>query len=322
MSLRIKLLVTVLLALVLFVLWTVNRANNAETQAEREFPPTGQILMVDGHRVHAQIMGSGPDLVLLHGSGSNLRDMTFSLAPKLAENYRVIIFDRPGHGYSSHLNPAGASLVEQADLLVRASNQLGAEKPIVMGHSYGGAVALAWALHHPDALSALVPVAAPSHPWTTGLSAYYTFLSHPITGPLLAPLITAFVGERRINSALNDAFHPNPVPSGYGTHFGPGLTLRRSSLRANAMQRANLLSDIEKLHSRYEEISVPTEIIHGLDDDTVNFTLHSEALFEAILGAALIRLSNVGHMPHHSSEIEIIRAIDSVAKRAGLRPAP
>jgi pimeloyl-ACP methyl ester carboxylesterase len=47
-----------------------------------------------------------------------------------------------------------------------------------VGHSYGGAVALAWAVHHPMRLSALVPLAAPSHPWDTGLDPYYR-VSHP-----------------------------------------------------------------------------------------------------------------------------------------------
>ena len=237
----------------------------------------------------------------------------------LADRYRVIIFDRPGLGYTDRIDRSGTTIRQQADLLVRAAGELGAEQPIVMGQSYGGAVALAWAVHHPDSLSALVPVAAASNPWTTPLDPLYRVTSSWLGSALVVPMLTAFVTDTRVEQAMVGVFAPQPVPEGYIEHFGAGLTLRRTSLRANAMQRAQLLDQIIELQPRYGEISVPTEIIHGTADDTVNFSLHSGNLERQIPGAVLTPLPGVGHMPQHVAAPDVAAAIDRAAARAGLR---
>ncbi len=295
------------------------RATRNEARAEASHPPLGQILTIDGTRVHAVVMGDGPDLVLIHGASGNVRDMTFSLAPKLAERYRVIILDRPGLGYSDPINAKGDTIAQQADVLSHAAAELGANAPIVMGQSYGGAVALAWAVHHPDRISALVPVAAASNPWDTPLDPLYRITSNPLGSILVVPLLTAFVSESRIARALEGIFAPQTVPADYGAYVGAGLTLRRSALRANALQRANLLEEIKAQVPLYGNIEVPTEIVHGTADDTVSLSIHSEKLVNQIPGAVLTRLEGIGHMPQHVAQDGVIAAIDRAAARAGLR---
>ena len=290
-----------------------------EALAEISYPPEGQFINVDGVQVHAVVMGEGPDVVLIHGSSGNTRDMTFSLAPRLAKNYRVIVFDRPGLGYSDPINETGATLVQQAEVLEKAALQLGASQPIVVGHSYGGSVALTWAVKYPDNISAMVLVAAASNPWTTPLDTYYKIISSRIGSALAVPLITAFATNSHVDDAMTDIFAPNQATEGYGENVGAALTLRRDSTRANALQRANLLDEIIALEPQYGEISVPTEIIHGTDDDTVDFDLHAVQLSGQISGAVLTRLEGVGHMPHHVAEDDVIAAIDRAATRAGLR---
>ncbi|MCR9126415.1 MAG: alpha/beta hydrolase [Rhodobacteraceae bacterium] len=295
------------------------RASHREAQAERAYPPEGRVLDIDGTAVHAVVMGSGPDLVLIHGASGNTRDMTFSLAPRLAETYRVIVLDRPGLGYTDRLNRDGTSLVAQARLLKRAAQHLGAERPIVMGQSYGGAVALAWAAHHPSDLAALVPVSAVSNTWTTPLDPFYRVTSSWWGKLLVVPAITAFVTEARIESAITSVFPPQSPPAGYADHVGAPLTLRRVSMRANADQRANLLAEITALHRLYGQISVPTEIVHGTADTTVGLSIHSAKLVDQIEGAVLTPLEGIGHMPHHVAEDDVVAAIDRAAARAGLR---
>ena len=320
MPLATKILALFILALA--VLWAVvqYRARMHEAQAETTHPPEGRLIEVDGHTVHAVVMGEGPDVVLIHGSSGNTRGTALSLAPRLAREFRVFIIDRPGLGYTDRINTSGATITQQADLLSAAAAKLGAEDPIVVGHSYGGAVALAWAVHHPQEMSALVTLSAASHPWSTGLSTYYKLLSHPVAGPLVIPLITAFVSDAKVEQAVSEVFAPDAVPQGYMAHFGPGLTLRRNSLRANALQRANLLGEIEALSPRYPEIEVPTEILHGTADDTVGLSIHSEPLARAIDGAELTTLDGAGHMIQHSEEDAVVQAIRRAAERAGLRP--
>lgn len=307
------------------VFWglTLWRAARHEARAEASHPPQGRLLDVGGVTLHAEIMGDGPDVVLIHGASGNSRDMTFALAPLLAERYRVIVFDRPGLGYSDPPAGPGAdkgvSIAQQADILVRAARQLGAERPIVMGQSYGGAVALAWAVHHPQALSALVPVAAASHPWDTPLDPFYRVTSSRLGRALVVPALTAYVPDRHVQNALTEVFAPQPVPPGYAAHFGPGLSLRRKSLRANAAQRASLLAEIRALAPHYPQIAVPTEIVHGTADTTVDPALHAQALAQRVPGAQLTWLEGVGHMPQHVAAGDVVAAIDRAALRAGLR---
>lgn len=295
------------------------RATRNEARAEASYPPDGRFLEVDGTRVHVVVMGEGPDLVLIHGASGSTRDMTFALAPLLADRYSVIVFDRPGLGYTDRIDRDGASITEQAALLAAAARQLGAEAPIVLGHSYGGAVALAWAVHHPDSLAALVTVSAPSHPWTTPLDMLYRVNSHPLGRALVVPLITAYVPKKTVEDGVAAVFAPQIEPSGYEAYFGSGLTLRRTSLRENALQRANLLDEIRAMHPRYGDISVPAEILHGTADTTVGLTIHSEPLALAIPDAVLTRLDGIGHMPQHVSLAELSAAVDRAATRAGLR---
>ena len=315
-----KVVILLIVALVLFWAFVQYRARQLEARAEAAFPPEGQLLMIDGHRVHAVVTGSGPDLVMIHGSSGNTRDVTHRLAGRLAADYRVIVIDRPGLGYTDRINHTGASITQQAALLQKTAASLGADKPIVLGHSYGGAVALAWAVHHPDNISALVVLSGASKPWSTGLSTYYKILSNPILGPVVIPLITAFTSDARVERGIASVFAPQSPPDSYAAHFGPGLTLRRHSLRANALQRANLLAEVTRLHTRYGEISVPTEIVHGTADTIVSLSIHSEPLSEQIPGARLTRLEGIGHMPQHAAQDQVIEIIHTVAARAGQRP--
>lgn len=298
---------------------TLWRAAAQERRANADFPPLGQFVEVDGTPLHIEVTGSGPDLVLIHGAAGNLRDMTLALAPALARNYRVFSVDRPGLGHSPARRAQGDSITTQADLISRAVAQLGAEKPLVLGHSYGGAVALAWAVHHPERLSGVVPLAAASHPWTTPLDRLYRVTSHPLGSRFVVPALTAFVGEDRINAGLHAVFRPDPVPPGYLAHFGVPLTLRRASLRANAMQRASLLGEITALAPLYPQITAPMEILHGTADKIVDHDLHAAQLAARVPGAVLTSMPGVGHMPHHVDQDLIIAAIERVATRAGLR---
>lgn len=319
---ELKLLVALTLAMAVFSAVTLWRAARHEAAALRDYPPTGDFVQVGPTRVHYRTKGIGPDLVLIHGSSGNLRDYTFSLMDELAKNYRVTAFDRPGLGYTDALHAKGATITEQATLLAAASEQLGITHPIVLGQSYGGAVALAWGVTRPEQTAALVLVSAPIYPWSTPLSTYYKVLSHPLLGPLAIPLLTAWVPESVVQRNLAEVFAPQSEPAGYAEHFGVSLTLRRASLRANALQRAGLLSEMTALEPRYDRLKMPIELVHGAADTTVGAVIHSEPFAKAHDSAHLTLLDGVGHMPHHNRPGAVIEAVHRAASRAGLRPAP
>lgn len=286
------------------------------------------MINVGGRMVHAVVRGDGPDVILIHGAGGNTREFTFDFMDRLTDRYRVIAFDRPGLGYTDRTDPAyeGAFRTdaegpeEQAALLQAAATAIGVKNAIVLGHSYGGSVALAWALNHPDSVAGVVNLAGPSHPWPGDLGAYYKVNGSALGGAVVPPLIAAFASDQRIEDAITGIFAPQPVPAGYADHIGGPLTIRPDSFRANARQVNTLRPHIVNMAPRYAaELTMPVEIIHGDRDETVPLAIHSIPLKEAVPQANLTVLEGVGHMPHHADPQAVIDAIDRIAAQSGLR---
>jgi pimeloyl-ACP methyl ester carboxylesterase len=322
MTLRKLVLSVAILATLAGGVFVVDRKAAAhEARANAAFPPEGRIITVDGLQVHAYVAGIGPDLILIHGASGNLRDFTFSLIPKLTDRYRVIAFDRPGLGWSDPLPENNVSPAAQAAHLRRAAEQLGVENPIVLGHSYGGAVAVAWALDNPDT-SALVLVSAATMPWDGGIWYMHNVLGNPLGGWTAVPLITAFAGDATAEYATRDIFKPDTMPEGYLTHIGASLTMRRTTLQANSAQVAGLKPFIIDMRARYPTLTLPIELIHGDTDTIVPLRVHSEPLSRLLPNAHLTVLPDTGHMPQHAGEAQVLAAIDRAATRAGLRTAP
>ncbi len=304
-----------------------HRADRREARALAQFPPSGQIIEVEGRKVHAVVSGQGPDLVLIHGASGNLRDMTFELMGRLDDRYRVIALDRPGLGFSDPVDAAAEAMFSaradspsaQAALLQAAAAQLGADRPIVLGHSFGGAVAMAWALDRPDNIAALVDVSGATMPWEGGLGALYDINGSSLGGALVPPLITAFATQAMVDDTLSAIFAPNPVPAGYADHVGAALAMRRDSLRVNARQVSTLLPHVTEMSARYADLDLPVEIVHGDTDTIVPLDVHSRKLAGLIPDAHLTVVRNVGHMPHHVTPQLVVDAIDRAARRAGLR---
>ncbi|WP_439137416.1 alpha/beta fold hydrolase [Roseicyclus sp.] len=313
--------IVLLCAATLLGLWVVTlwRAARNEVRARETHPPLGRFVMVGGKQLHLLQKGQGPDLVLIHGASGNMRDFTHDLMDRLAPSYRVTVLDRPGLGYSQRLDRDGATIFEQADHLAAAMADLGVQRPLVLGHSYGGAVALAWAARQPGLVAGLVLLAAASNPWNTPLSRYYKILSHPLGQRLAAPILTAWVPQRVVTDTIAQIFAPQPIPPGYADYIGAGLTLQRDALRENALQRAGILAEIDQLVPCYAGLDLPVEILHGDRDTTVGLAIHSIPLSRQLTGARLCVMEGVGHSPHHADPDAVLAAIDRAARRAALR---
>jgi pimeloyl-ACP methyl ester carboxylesterase len=303
------------------------RADQREAQAEAAFPPEGQFIDVGGRRVHAVVAGTGPDLVLIHGASGNTRDFTFSFVDQVSDRYRVIVFDRPGMGYTDRVddsfagafNATAESPAQQAAMLQAAAAQIGVDRPIVLGHSYGGAVAMAWALNHPDNIAGLVAVAGATQPWPGSLGALYRLTASSLGGAAIPPLITAFAPPDRVQDVVASIFAPDTAPGGYGDAVGASLSVRRDSFRANARQVNGLRPHVVEMSALYPTLDLPVEIIHGDADTIVPLEIHSVPLARQVAGANLTVLEGVGHMPHHVAPQAVVAAIDRVAARAQLR---
>ena len=310
------------LGVVLVQLFAIKR----EREAARNFPPAGQLIEVNGVTVHAEQMGDGPDLVLLHGASGSTRDFTFAFADMLKDRYRITILDRPGLGWTDQIDPsherawstANATPRQQARLLGAAIDRLGVTSPIVLGHSFGGIVAYAWALEFPD-IAGIVSVAGVANPWPGDLGWTYKVNGSAWGGALVVPVLSAFVPQTYVDTTLASIFEPQSAPKGYLEHVGAALTLRRDTLRANARQVNWLRPHVVAMSQDYDGIKVPVEIVHGDADTIVPLSVHSAKIPDQITGANLTVLPGVGHMPQHTNPEAVIAAIDRVAQRAGLR---
>lgn len=318
MKLAINILV-IALALAGFGLYVTQRAAAREAAAMESHSSSGQFVTIGGAKVHYEIAGTGPDIILIHGALGNLRDMTFDLKKKLAARYRVIAFDRPGFGYSDPLPNGEVSLRSQSQILQAAAKQIGVTNPIVVGHSYGGAVVMNWALN-PDILqpAAIVLVSAPTLPWPGNIDILYRITGNPIGAALVVPLITAFVTDDYLHKSVTSIFTPSPVPDGYEEFVGSGLTLRRTSLATNGKQVNTLYDQVVAMASLYPTFTLPVELVHGDADTSVPLKVHALPLSKILPNAQLTVIPGAGHMPHHSNPDMIIAAIDRAAKRAHL----
>jgi pimeloyl-ACP methyl ester carboxylesterase len=299
------------IAVVAFAGVTHWRASAREAAAEAAFPPSGTFLTVNGLRLHYEMSGAGPDLVMIHGASGSLRDLTFALRDRLTNRYRVTLVDRPGLGYSDPLPEV--SLHAQARHIKAGLAQLGIQAPVVLGQSYGGSVALAWALE--GGPRALVLVGSPSLPWPGALDPWYRLTSTFPGRALAVPLAAAYVPQSYLTSATAGVFRPYPVPGGYEAHLGTALALRRMTLATNTAQVNALRAELVEMEPRYKGLTLPVELIHGSADTIVPLDIHSGPLSALLPDATLTVIDGAGHMPHHSHPDAVIAAIDRAALR-------
>jgi len=286
-----------------------------DPMAQANTGPEGEFVTLPQGQVHAIVKGEGPDLVMIHGANSNARDFSFDLIDRMADEFRVIAFDRPGFGYSDRLG-SPLSPMEQAERLQAAARVLEVNNPIVLGHSYGGAVALAWALSADDDVAGLTLLAPASHPWPGGLGFWYQLSASAVGQNVVLPMVAQFAPRALVEGALERVFQPDPVPEGYLDHLGFDLTTRTRQMQINARQIGRLEGYLEGMVPDYPTLTLPIEIVHGEADRTVGLPYHAERLEAEVDSVNLTRVEGMGHMPHHADPELVADTIRLTAERA------
>jgi pimeloyl-ACP methyl ester carboxylesterase len=286
-------------------------------QAERDNPPIGQFLEVDGVRLHYLERGQGQPLVLLHGNGSMIQDFdTSGLIDIASEHYRVIVFDRPGYGHSARprrgktWNPKA-----QADLLHKALQRLHVERPIVVGHSWGTLVALALALDYPAYVHRLVLLSGYYFPTVRLDVPVLSAPAIPVLGDIMRYTISPLLGRIMWPGLLRIMFGPPPVPQSFN-RFPVWMALRPKQLRASAAESGLMIPAVYALRRRYGELTMPVAIMAGADDRFVSATRHSAQLQKELPQSHLRLIPGVGHMIHQLVPREVMGEIDSMVKAA------
>ncbi|MDT8344991.1 MAG: alpha/beta hydrolase [Thermohalobaculum sp.] len=294
-----------------------DRLTGFSREAERRYPPLGGFVSVRGAQIHYLADGPvrGRPVVVLHGASGNLRDWALSLMPRLARTHRVIAFDRPGFGHSSPV-PGGERLDVQAALLADALARLGLRRYWLVGHSYSGALALAWALARPAEVAGVAVVAGATMDWGGALAPAYRFCGAPIIGRAMSRIVPAVLPPARIDAALAEVFAPQPVPPRYRDEGGAELALRPHTFRTNFRAVAVLHRQIVAMMAQYPRIACPVEIVHGTEDAIVPAQIHAEGLARILPRARLTLLPGIGHMPHHAAPEAVLAAVGRLTRPA------
>lgn len=284
---------------------------------ERRSPPTGEFAEINAARIHylhlPALAGSDlPPVVFIHGASANLKDQMLPLRPLLEGRAEMLFFDRPGLGWSDRGD--NTTLAAQADTIAALMDGLGIGRAIMVAHSFGGAIATAFARRHPEKTLGLVFLAPATHPWPGGATAwYYKLTAMPVIGWLFSETVAYPAGRLQIGGATACVFSPNPVPEAYVDNASIPLVLRPSAFRANAGDVAQLYDYAREASPSYREITAPTIVISGDRDKVVYATIHSVGLARDIPGAELIWVHNLGHKPDWVASDLVVGAIEKIA---------
>ena len=295
---------------------------------QREFPAQGKMVEVAGAKLNVVEIGphdaAGPPIVMIHGASSNLETMRRPLGDMLARNHRVILIDRPGHGWSSRVLEEDSTPGIQGRMIDEALEKLGVISAIFVVHSWAGVLGARIALDFPNRVAGLVMLAPVAYPWPGGVGWYNRLVTTPVVGPLLAYTITLPLGFFLMEPGTRGAFLPQIMPDGFVGNTATPLLLRPREFLANARDLITLKAAVIEQAPRYGEITAPTVVISGDVDKTVSTNIHSQPFANAVPNAKLIVLSDVGHMVQNAvpelvaSEIEamiekLARSIASAA---------
>ncbi|MEM7516312.1 MAG: alpha/beta hydrolase [Planctomycetota bacterium] len=277
-------------------------------QSERALPPSGKFLEIQGAMQHVVIRGEGRPIVFVHGAFGMGQEFLNTVVPLLEGEAQCIVWDRPGHGYSERPEEVDGPL-EQGAVLCSLLEELSlSEAPLVVGFSYGGAVALCTAIRPEAELAGLVLLNSPAYTWPDPLDLEYRVPSVPVLGPLLTETLATPLGFLARGDGLKRAFAPDLVPEGFDDR-SVRLALRPASYRANAEDVQHLKSGLIEASKRYADLTLPIVLLQAQDDGVVSPVLHAPRLHETAPNTTYVPLEGTGHQILYAQTDRVVRAI-------------
>src|SRR5215472_8395530 len=249
---------------------------------------------VENLRIRYVESGGGPAVVMIHGNAGSIEDFEFGAIEALSSNYRVIAVDRPGHGKSDRPNGKTVDVEYQARLLHEVLSDLGVVQPVLVGHSWGAALALDYALQYPAEVSALILAAPAAYPDNGEARLLEALIKPPVIGDVSLMLGRSMLGRHILRGILRRAFAPQPVPERY-YRLVASSWLGRKQLKAYLDDESGLNASLRELSKRYTEIKVPVVILTGDQDQIVSPVENAYRLKNSIANSQLIELKGTGH---------------------------
>lgn len=291
----VAILVLIALAdLAVFWIWTRLLAATAEKTA----PEIGRVIAVEGGDIHYTDAGprEGRVVVLIHGLAGNMRNFHYGMIEDLSQEFRVITIDRPGSGYSTRQSDDLASLSAQSAMVWAFLDKIGAEKPVLVGHSLGGALSLAMAMDRKGKVGALALLA----PLTAAMSE-----PPPVFKPLriASPAIRRFIGHTlaapiaRMTSktVVREVFAPEDPPADFMSRGGGILGMRPKAFITASADLIGVHASMAEQGARYaSDLDVHGGILFGTDDNLLAPDVHGRPMEKFGLGYET--LPGRGHM--------------------------
>ena len=294
----------------LFEDWALGRGGLGKRVPHREAdalsgkypePPrlaAGRFVSVNGVGLHYIERGRGAPVVYLHGAGLLAEELFCSpVGDALAERYRVIAFDRPGYGHSGR-DPSLSGPAAQARLFHSALARLGVQRPILVGHSWSGALVLHYGAAFPEDVAGIVSLAGWSFATHRTSLKLISAISQGSMETILGTPFGPKLARRLAWDGLRHVFAPAPIPAGFES-LPVELMIRASQLRATAGDIKALNADILKIQRQYHRFRVPREVIVSAADRVVDSDRHGRRLARVVPDARLTEADGAGHMIHH-----------------------
>jgi pimeloyl-ACP methyl ester carboxylesterase len=249
-------------------------------KAEAAVPPDGSFLDVDGNRIHYVDRGprDAPPLLLIHGLGGQIRNFAEPLVADLERDHRVVLVDRPGSGWSLRAPGASASLWQQADVMAAFIRALGLDRPAIVGHSLGGALALTVAATHPDLVGRLALICPLTQDQKDVPPVFRALeIRSPLVRRLVATTIAVPLSVANQAKILAEIFKPEPVPDDFPVAGGAALGARPEAFYETSSDLVALEDQLPLLVERYGSIRVPVRILYGEGDNLLDPQFHGAA---------------------------------------------
>lgn len=284
-------------------------------QDESAHPPMGRFISVDGVRLHYIDKGKGDVVTLIHGNLTLAEDFVLSgVVDKLAERYRVIVFDRPGFGYSDRPHRLWTPSA-YAELLQKAFAQLGIDKVTVVTHSFASLIGLDIALQHPSLVKGLVLIAGYFHPTVRADVFVMSFSAIPGVGDILRYTISPLVARVTLPGVIKWLFSPAPVTERFEKGFPKSFAARPVQIGAEAEDSVLMAASAAKLQERYSELKLPIAIVSGDGDKMIDLDRQAKRFHDETPQSTLTVIPGAGHMAHHTAPDQIVAAIDRVVNQ-------
>jgi len=260
------------------------------------------LMMENGSRIHYRDEGNrqGEVIVLLHGSSASLHTWE-PWVDILANEFRIITLDLPGHGLTGAVPDNDYTTVAFIKALDAVVNHLQVPEFVLGGNSMGGEVSWRYALVHPRKVNALILVDAAGLPqWRTELEETNGNEDAPLVFKLLAKPWFRAIATRLdtyylVKWAVEAAYNNSPVVTDELIMRYYELALRKGSRQATVTRFANFARDFDKSYD-LSQLTQPTLIIWGEEDSFISVDM-AYKFEQALANTVLVTFSGVGHIP-------------------------